>query len=116
MTTDKGHYEKTSGASDTYLKVFLEKFVAFSPSKTISLVEDIQQLRPSISQGNTLIVVTPNLTKKLATELVDLKMTNIRPMVFVITTSDEASATYQDQLDLMQKLEAESIPFIKVAL
>lgn len=116
MSSENNSYHKITGSSDTYLKVFLEEFVAFRPIKTTTLRDDIQHLRPRISQGNTLIVVTPKLTVQLATELLDLKMTNRRPMAFVIMTSDEASDAYQEQLNLIGKLEAEYIPIIKISL
>ncbi len=116
LTTHNNHYEKTSGSSDTYLKVFLEKFVEFSPRNLRSIKDELINFSPSISQGTTIIIVTPCLSKELATELIHLKMSNIHPMVFLINTHDTTTFQYQNQLHLIQKMEAEAISVLKVSL
>ncbi|MBN2899150.1 MAG: DUF58 domain-containing protein [Clostridia bacterium] len=111
--TARDGYDKITGDTASDLRMFLESFISFSPRNTQPLYHDIQKISPAMIQGTTLIIVTPVIDKALATILVDLKMKNIKPMVFLFNDGHNSTAP---QTSLMRKLLSENIPVSKLGL
>lgn len=113
--TDKG-YERISGASEAYLRSFLESYINFQPNQKTSMVSMMNELRPTISQGTSIIILTPKINKELATLLVDLQMTNMRPMLIVMNSMSTASDAHEEEVNLLKKLNIENIPLVKLPI
>lgn len=113
---DHDHFIETEGAKSNMIKLFLEAFIGFKVEEKLPFYQVIQKMSPSISQGTSLIVISPTIGKELATTLVDLRMKNIRPMVFLIHSQDQSKAEDDEQLLLARTLIREKIPVSKISL
>lgn len=85
------------------IKSFLRVFANFRPRGKNKFYYVIEKLKASIVKGSTAILITNKLDKKLGMALLDLKSSNIKPCLIIIT--DEENNINLIDKDIKKKLE-----------
>lgn len=96
-----------TGHQKSDLKPFLETFALFQGNGKQDFKTFMLPRLSTIPKGSTVIVVTPNLSKEMGAQGIQLKMNNLNPLFMVVTDQENKTGFVDPQVE--KKLKQENI-------
>jgi len=108
--------ERIEGHDSSDLNIFLKLLANFSPKLgNKSFVEILKESTRFFKQGSSVFVITPTIDKKIAREIIELKMQNKNPELFIVSNANYITPKAIEIQKILKILESEKIPVHNVS-
>lgn len=105
---DQDNILNTSGNEVEYLKVFLEELAKLRANGKMDYIDLIMNNIDDFNKGSSIIMISPDLNKRLGTVALELLSKNYKPSLIIVRDSDNKTGKIDDEI--RKKLIKESIP------